>query len=729
VLARGADALLAAFAQILLSRSRAAGLCILLAAAWSPPALACAGLTFLGAALAARLMAFDGAAFADGAYGGNAIFVGLGVGWAFGLTLTSGVLALSLGAACLVVTALFGALGRAVALPVLSLPFVLVYDLALAAAPGIGLGARLGQTPAHASSGLAAMVSGMGALVFSPRLEAGLLMLVALLIHSRISFSLAVVAGLVVTPFVGLSHSASALAPTLVLNAVLTSMALGGAWFIPSAPSFGLAAMGTLLSVFLTVALERPLGALGLPVLVLPFNVAVAAVLCAAALRTRNARPVLVDFIPGSPEQNLRYDLTRSARGLADAALRLRLPFRGSWCCTQGVDGAYTHQGPWRHAADFEVQGSDGAFFSGDARRLDSYHCFRLPVLAAADGTVARIENHVPDNAIGDVDLRRNWGNVVVIQHGAGLFSLVAHLAQGSVSVRPGQSVRRGDVVGLCGSSGRSPRPHLHFQVQATDVLGAPTLPLRFHHACLHAPASAEPARLVRLAEPAAGEIWSQPEPGAALGALVAGAMPDAGSATFSVNGREETLTFGVDLLGRQVVRAGHGGVLFFSRDGERLCVLDVIAPRGSVLHALRAALSQVPLLGDESIRWRDLLPPGRARPPLLGALQDFAAPFLPAPPVEMEYHLERRRDRLGGERLAIVGQSRGQAAPIIRTRAEIAPDLGLMQLLVATERRVWQAVRVAQPPLAPVLVLPRDPARASQPVPRPRTSAGRQGC
>jgi murein DD-endopeptidase MepM/ murein hydrolase activator NlpD len=723
--ARGRDLVLLPFGQILLSRSRVAGGIVLLAAACTPAALACALLALLGAGLTIRLLSIDGSALDEGPHGGNAVFAGMGVGWAFGLTPTTGALALGLGVLTVAVASFAVVVAtRTLSLPVLSLPFVVVYDLALAAAPALGVAARYQPPPPAARSVVEALVSGIGALVFAPRFEVGLLLLAALVVHSRIAFSLAAVGALVVAPFLS-GAPPDGLAPALVLNAVLTAMALGGVLFIPSGSSFALAALGALVSAFLTIALRRPLATLGMPLLVLPFNLAVLLVLCATAQRRWRARPARVDFIPGSPEQNLTYDRVRAARAVGDRPLSLRLPFRGVWCCTQGVDGVYTHRGPWRYAVDFEVRGLDGAFHAGDGRRVEDYHCFRLPVLAAADGTVARIENDVPDNAVGAVDLQRNWGNVVVIQHGPAIYSLVAHLAQGSVAVRKGQFVRRGDVIGFCGSSGRSPRPHLHFQLQSTEIPGAPTIPFKFDEACLHPGlASPESARLVTLAEPAVGESWSHLEPSAALTELFALAMPTSGHATFTVNGRCEVLSFEIDLLGRHVIRGARGGALFLARGEGRFTVLDVLARPDSVLHALRAALSHVPLLADESIRWRDVLPSSQGRASVLGFLRDFVSPFLAGRTLEMEYHFERRRDRL-----AIVGQSLALGrllVPIIRTRVELT-TAGLAELAVIAGRRHWHAVRAVERALAPPTVLVPDSRSKPRP-PLARAAAGGGG-
>jgi len=55
------------------------------------------------------------------------------------------------------------------------------------------------------------------------------------------------------------------------------------------------------------------------------------------------------------------------------------------------------------------------------------------------------------------------YGNAIIIDHGYGVVSRYGHLE--SFNVRPGQRVRRGDVVGFVGSTGRSTGPHLHYEV------------------------------------------------------------------------------------------------------------------------------------------------------------------------------------------------------------------------------------------------------------------------
>ncbi|NDJ52799.1 MAG: M23 family metallopeptidase [Chloroflexi bacterium] len=111
-----------------------------------------------------------------------------------------------------------------------------------------------------------------------------------------------------------------------------------------------------------------------------------------------------------------------------------------------------------------------GGFRSYNAGVLRSYHTgtdFRRfsdePIFAAGDGIVAATEAF---------DVR---GNVVIVDHGFGIFTHYAHLNE--ILVQPGQTVIKGQTVGLAGSTGRSSGPHLHFEI---IVNGIPIDPIRW---------------------------------------------------------------------------------------------------------------------------------------------------------------------------------------------------------------------------------------------------------
>jgi murein DD-endopeptidase MepM/ murein hydrolase activator NlpD/urea transporter len=672
-----ADASLRSYAQILIARSRVSGFLLLAATALDLPTCV-GGLTALaGAAIVARAMSLAEGALAEGPYGYNALFAGLAIGHLFGM----GPAALALAAAwggltVLLVSAFAATAGKVLGLPPLTVPFLLATYLLFFVAPALGLPPRAEMIPVARTPALD-WLAWVGALVFVPRIEAGVLVLAALLLHSRVAFLLGAAGALALIPFLRHASLPAATAAPLLFNGVLAAISLGGTWFVPSPASFVLAAAGAALCALVTLALQRVTAVWGVPLLVLPFNLVLLVLLCGMRQRSRDRFPKAVDFAPGSPERNLRFFQTRIER--ADSALgtgvAFGLPFRGGWICTQGVDGAHTHQGPWRYAFDFEVIGPDGELFVAGESPDDiaSYHCHGLPVLAAADGTVVLVENDVPDNPIGGMDLDRNWGNAVMLYHAPGVYSLVAHLASQSVTVTPGQFVKRGEVVGLCGSSGRSPRPHLHFQLQASPTLGAPTLPCRFERAVL---ANDAAPRLVRGVIPREREIWKNADPDPELAEQLS--FPPGSSAVYRVNGRAERVVSEVDLFGQTLLRSSRGGVLYFARTPGQLTILDAEAPPDSILHALRAALGRVPLTADPGVCWHDHLPPAWRAGAVHASLREAIAPFLSSNGLPMEYRC--RRD---GGTLAVEGRS-------LRARRDDSP---LVVSLAILDPKGWPAV------------------------------------
>ncbi|MDR6966401.1 murein DD-endopeptidase MepM/ murein hydrolase activator NlpD [Flavobacterium arsenatis] len=88
------------------------------------------------------------------------------------------------------------------------------------------------------------------------------------------------------------------------------------------------------------------------------------------------------------------------------------------------------------------------------------------PIYATGDGVVDRADN----TASG-------YGNHIVIRHGFGYETLYAHLSK--YKVRAGQRVKRGDVIGYVGSTGRSEAPHLHYEVHKN---GEVVNPLNFYY-------------------------------------------------------------------------------------------------------------------------------------------------------------------------------------------------------------------------------------------------------
>lgn len=137
-----------------------------------------------------------------------------------------------------------------------------------------------------------------------------------------------------------------------------------------------------------------------------------------------------------------------------------------------------------RFGIDFVRLNEAGATFTGDRERNESYRAHGAEALAVADGVVAATKDGIPENVPGvnsravPITLETVGGNYVVIDIGRGRYAFYAHLQPGSLRVKPGDRVTRGQVVGLVGNSGNSTEPHLHFHVSdAVAPLAAQGVP------------------------------------------------------------------------------------------------------------------------------------------------------------------------------------------------------------------------------------------------------------
>ncbi len=153
----------------------------------------------------------------------------------------------------------------------------------------------------------------------------------------------------------------------------------------------------------------------------------------------------------------------------------LSLPFKDAWSVTWGGDTRelnYHHDTPnQRFAFDFVVVDGSGKTFKGNGAQNEDYYAFGREVLAPADGIVTDVISGVRDNTPGSMNSYSGLGNAVFIRHGEQEVSVLAHLTLGSIKVKVGDKVQRGQVVGLCGNSGNSSEPHLHYHLQNGVVI------------------------------------------------------------------------------------------------------------------------------------------------------------------------------------------------------------------------------------------------------------------
>ncbi len=166
------------------------------------------------------------------------------------------------------------------------------------------------------------------------------------------------------------------------------------------------------------------------------------------------------------------------------AKTSLELPFEGEWYVFWGgrtIDENYhAVSKSQRFAYDLLIM-KNGVSHTGDGSQLSDYYCYGAEVLAPAAGTIVWSCDSLPDQQPGRMDPKNPIGNGVVIDHGHGELSLLAHMQPKSLRVVTGDKVKTSDVLGLCGNSGNTSEPHIHYHLQdGPDLKTAEGLPAPF---------------------------------------------------------------------------------------------------------------------------------------------------------------------------------------------------------------------------------------------------------
>ena len=184
--------------------------------------------------------------------------------------------------------------------------------------------------------------------------------------------------------------------------------------------------------------------------------------------------------------------------------------------------GAYISQ---RFAIDWLRLREDGKTWKDDQKNNANYLAYGSEIIAVADGTVSELKDGIPENIPGansravPITLETIAGNHVILDVGRGLYAFYAHLQPGSLRVKLGERVKRGQTLGLVGNSGNSTEPHLHFHISdGNSPLGSEGLPYVFESFEKQGQGwgwkpKGEPARMRRLEMPMQNEVVRFHEP------------------------------------------------------------------------------------------------------------------------------------------------------------------------------------------------------------------------
>lgn len=209
-----------------------------------------------------------------------------------------------------------------------------------------------------------------------------------------------------------------------------------------------------------------------------------------------NASPTLVHRLAYSPAGSNTQSIVAGAafRVPSDLPISIGPPLRGDGWTPVYSDAwerghrrvIYTTNGrarvPGRFAIDWIRVASDGRRAEGDEKNAANWYGYGSEVVAVADAVVVSAVDDTPDpptvNPFVVVPIENASGNDVVLDLGQGKFAFYEHLKRGSLAVRKGQRVRKGQTIAAIGYTGQSTGPHLHFHVaDSISTLDADGIP------------------------------------------------------------------------------------------------------------------------------------------------------------------------------------------------------------------------------------------------------------
>ncbi|GJQ63189.1 MAG: hypothetical protein SCALA702_22420 [Melioribacteraceae bacterium] len=478
------DSILFSYSQIFFSNRRWFGLIAILATFLAPAIGAMALFGVIISNLVALFLKFDKDKIFAGIYGFNGLLFGAGAAFYFDLT----PFMIFLVVIFIIMTFFLSAVlenffAQVFNLPGLSLPFVLSlyiflifltnYDDVFYRSISFANSDILAFLPVT----LQEFFKAFGIIFFQTSIISGVLLVIAVLLFSRVMFVNSIVAFALNYVVINIifNEPASEMYAISAFNSILAAFALGGSLIILSRKTWLLLFVSTAMIIIFTGFFAKILDQYLLPVLVLPFNMVALSTIYSLKFRQEHTDFVLLYFQPGSPEENYYFHQNRKSRFDKFKAMFPELPFFGEWYITQGFEGSHTHKDDWKYAWDFEIKDEKDKLYSDEGKLKANYYCYNTPVASPMEGHIVRLVDNIPDNKIGDSNIKKNWGNTVIIDHGKGLFSSFSHLKPESIKVAIGEEVKKGQIIASCGNSGRSPVPHLHFQFQTTDKVGEKT--------------------------------------------------------------------------------------------------------------------------------------------------------------------------------------------------------------------------------------------------------------
>ena len=152
---------------------------------------------------------------------------------------------------------------------------------------------------------------------------------------------------------------------------------------------------------------------------------------------------------------------------------KLILPFKEEWTVFWGGDteelNYHVQDEAQKNAFDMVIRDDRGKSYKSNGQSNEDYYAFGKELIAPCDGEIVLVVDGIKDNLPGEMNPVYIPGNTVIIKTINDEYLFFAHFKQHSIQVKQGQLVKQGETLGLCGNSGNSSEPHLHFHIQNAE--------------------------------------------------------------------------------------------------------------------------------------------------------------------------------------------------------------------------------------------------------------------
>jgi urea transporter/murein DD-endopeptidase MepM/ murein hydrolase activator NlpD len=599
----------------------------------------------------AHVMGFEKREIQSGIWGFNALFFGLAFGYDFEFNLMFVLLFVTSIFILLMITSWLKGVLATKKLPFLSFPFLITYWIISLASTNF---TNIHIDDSHVYIVNEAVLQQMSAIYrtvhiadtlslpfvilsyfktiagafFQNSVLGGMLIAFGLLYSSRISFSLSIIG------FMGAYYSyqlfgaqVSDLNYNLMgINFIFFSIAIGCFFLISNKYSYLAVVLLTPVLMILLIFLNKVLAVFQLKAFTLSFCILTVAFLFFLYQRWLHKFLIIVEIQYYSAEKTIYKHITFIQRFKNEHLAKISLPFWGDWLVSQGYHGNITHLGDWGNALDFMIIDSQNRSYHEPGIVKEDFYCFNKPILAPLDGYIYDIVNNIEDNDISTINTEKNWGNAIIINHANGLFSQLNHIKKDSFKVSVGDYVTKGTIIAACGNSGRSPEPHIHFQIQTTPVIGAKTYPYPISY---FIEKKNDTQNLVVSSIPKEGTIVSNVE--------ISKLMCDSfqfiieKKVSFRTESNLEMVSWGVhtDAWNRSYIYCEKSkSYAYFVNDGTMFYFTDFEGNRKSLLFYFYLANYRQLLGCYEGIKLKDNVPLIHFNNKWINWLQDFVAPF-----------------------------------------------------------------------------------------------------